>query len=94
VIGTIPVSKKSNVAQKLWIEHVQTRLSVTSEMLNDMKAVKMLGLREKLFKSVSLLRQVELEASQRFRILLIWQVALCEEYVFSYCPAVVNADYV
>ncbi|KAJ5140959.1 hypothetical protein N7448_004367 [Penicillium atrosanguineum] len=76
VIGTIPVSTKSNVAQKIWIEHVQTRLSVTSEMLNDMKAVKMLGLREKLFKAVSLLRTAELKASQRFRVLLIWMVAL------------------
>lgn len=77
VIGTIPVSTKSNVAQKTWIEHVQARLSVTSEMLNDMKAVKMLGLREKLFKAVSLMRTAELQASQRFRLLLIWMVALC-----------------
>jgi hypothetical protein len=79
VIGTIPVSTKSNVAQKIWIEHVQARLTVTSEMLNDMKAVKMLGLREKLFKAVSLLRTAELQASQRFRVLLIWMVALCME---------------
>lgn len=53
-------------------------------MLNDMKAVKLLGLREKLFKAVSLLRQVELRVSERFRVLLIWQVALCMEIP---CPS-------
>jgi hypothetical protein len=77
VIATIPVSKKSGTAQKRWIERVQTRLSTTSSMLNDMKSVKMLGLGEKLYACVSSLRQVELQVSQKFRVLLIWQVVLC-----------------
>ncbi|KAJ5592008.1 uncharacterized protein N7459_002377 [Penicillium hispanicum] len=76
VSGTIPVSSKSNTAQKLWIERVQARLSVVSSMLHDMKAVKMLGLSEKLFQSVSRLREVELQVSERFRYLLVGQVIL------------------
>lgn len=46
-------------------------------MLNDMKSVKMLGLGDKLYACVSTLRQVELQVSQKFRVLLIWQVVLC-----------------
>lgn len=47
-------------------------------MLHGMKAVKMLGLSEKLFDCVSQLRIVELQVSERFRILLIVQVILCK----------------
>lgn len=77
VIATIPVSQRSGTAQKRWIERVQTRLNTTSSMLNDMKSVKMLGLGDKLYACVSTLRQVELQVSQKFRVLLIWQVVLC-----------------
>lgn len=47
-------------------------------MLLDMKAVKMLGLGEKLFNCVSHLRGVGLQVSEKFRILLIGQVILYE----------------
>ncbi|KAJ5698780.1 hypothetical protein N7462_000785 [Penicillium macrosclerotiorum] len=76
VLATIPVSSKSNLAQKLWIERVQARLSTTSSMLHDMKSVKMLGLGDKLYACLSQLRKIELQVSEKFRILLIWQVAL------------------
>jgi hypothetical protein len=53
-------------------------------MLNDMKSVKMLGLGENLYACVSNLRQVELQVSQKFRVLLIWQVVLCRSsYPFT-----------
>jgi hypothetical protein len=46
-------------------------------MLQDMKSIKMLGLTEKLFESVSQLRRVELQVSERFRKLIVAQVILC-----------------
>lgn len=46
-------------------------------MLHDMKAVKMLGISDKLFDSVSGLRREELKASERFRVLILWQIAIC-----------------
>ncbi|KAJ5354982.1 uncharacterized protein N7496_012194 [Penicillium cataractarum] len=76
VIATIPISQRSGTGQKRWIERVQMRLDTTSSMLNDMKSVKMLGLGDKLYACVSTLRQVELKVSQKFRVLLIWQVVL------------------
>lgn len=77
VLATIPISQRSNIAFGRWIENVQTRLGITSSMLHDMKAVKMLGLSSKLFDCVSRLRLVELQVSERFRTLLVGQVILC-----------------
>ncbi|KAJ5085131.1 hypothetical protein N7532_009902 [Penicillium argentinense] len=76
IAGTIPVSTKSNTAQRGWIERVQDRLAVISSMLQDMKSVKMLGISEKLFDSISGLRKKELQVSERFRILILWELAL------------------
>ena len=52
-------------------------------MLQDMKSIKMLGLTEKLFESVSQLRRVELQVSERFRRLLVGQVILCKLFIYT-----------
>jgi hypothetical protein len=46
-------------------------------MLLDMKAVQMLGLTPVLHEIVSRLRKVELQTSERFRSLLVWQIVIC-----------------
>ncbi|CAI7606472.1 unnamed protein product [Penicillium pancosmium] len=76
ILATFPLSKTSCSAQLRWIERVQERLTVVSSMLHDMKAVKMLGISDKLFDSVSGLRREELKASERFRVLILWQIAI------------------
>ncbi|KAJ5404463.1 hypothetical protein N7509_004334 [Penicillium cosmopolitanum] len=76
ILATFPLSKTSCGAQLRWIERVQARLTVVSSMLHDMKAVKMLGISDKLFDSVSGLRREELKASERFRVLILWQIAI------------------
>ncbi|RDW81522.1 Cyclic peptide transporter [Aspergillus mulundensis] len=76
VIAMIPISSRSGHAQKQWVERVQKRLAVTANVLNNMKAVQMLGLNDVLLPLVSHLRRVEVQTSVRFRKLLIWQVAL------------------
>lgn len=77
VVAAIPVSKASNKAQKIWLEKIAKRLDATSSMLGDMKAVKMLGLSAVLGKIVSQLRCEEVQASQKFRYLLLWEIVLC-----------------
>lgn len=73
----IPISSRSGVAQKQWIERVQKRLAITSTMVGDIKAMQMLGLSKALSTIVTKLRQIEVETSIRFRKLLIWQVVIC-----------------
>ncbi|KAJ5135340.1 multidrug resistance-associated protein [Penicillium bovifimosum] len=72
--GAGPVSTRTAPAQKAWVERIQIRLAVTSAFLGNMKAVKMLGLKEPLFGLVTKLREAELKTSSRFRRLLVWTV--------------------
>ncbi|RDW75794.1 hypothetical protein BP5796_06615 [Coleophoma crateriformis] len=68
------ISGTSNLSQKAWIERVQKRISATSNMLGDMKAVKMLGLAPTLSTIVEGLRNIEIKTSHHFRKLLMWQI--------------------
>ncbi|PIG85348.1 sulfonylurea receptor/ ABC transporter [Aspergillus arachidicola] len=74
--GTFPISTRMATAQRAWVEKVQVRLTVTSTMLGNIKAVKMLGLTDVLYSMLFSLRQIELKTSQRFRKLLLWTVSL------------------
>ncbi|KAI8313892.1 ABC transporter atnG [Colletotrichum sp. SAR11_240] len=74
VVGVIPISKTIGRAQTVWIERLQKRVAVTATMIGDMKAIKMLGLREVLSGVILQLRRVELSGSEKFRKLLLWQV--------------------
>jgi len=47
-------------------------------MLGDMKAVKMLGLTNKMFDIIDRLQRIEIETSRRFRKIFIAQVFFCE----------------
>ncbi|KAJ5627981.1 ABC transporterintegral membrane type 1 [Penicillium lividum] len=76
ILATGPVSARSGEAQKKWVGHIQERLAVTTAMLGDMKAVKMLGLEVVLFDILTRYRKVELSASKRFRKLIVGIVML------------------
>lgn len=69
-----PFAKK---AQREWVERVEERLKLTSYMLGDMKAVKLLGLSDRMYSMIQKLRELELKTSTKFRKLLLWQLFLC-----------------
>lgn len=64
-------------AQIRWVEKVQDRLRVTSAMLSDMKAVKMLGLSGVMSEIIQSLRRTEIKTSKAYRKLLIAMLLLC-----------------
>ncbi|PWY82697.1 ATP-binding cassette transporter [Aspergillus eucalypticola CBS 122712] len=76
VLAIGPISNRSGQAQKLWVECVQTRVTETSSMLRDIKSIKMLGLTQVMFQTLSNLRKIELKTSERFRRLLIWEIVI------------------
>ena len=80
VCGAFFISAKTAPAQKAWVQKIQARLEITSTMLGDMKAVKMLGLSGILFNIIFKLREAELRASSHFRRLLVLIVALCKQH--------------
>ncbi|KAK9779085.1 putative Multidrug resistance-associated protein [Seiridium cardinale] len=80
-LTTFKLSSMGKTSQKRWIERVEKRLSVISSMLGDIKAVKMLGLTDKMFDIIDRLQRIEIETSMRFRKIFIAQV------FFSNAPA-------
>lgn len=78
MLGIVPISRHIVPAQRDWVVRVQRRMTTTLTMLENMKAIKMLGLDEALYTTVSNLREVELKTSEVFRKLLICTVTLCE----------------
>ncbi len=79
------MSKAAKTAQVAWIEKVQERLRITSTMLDDMKAVKMLGLSTVMSNMIQKLRKVEIQTSKIYRKLLVWNVLLCKMPVRCPC---------
>ncbi|OGM47940.1 hypothetical protein ABOM_002790 [Aspergillus bombycis] len=76
VAGSSKLSFSMNTAQRRWIEKVQERLRVTSAMLGDMKAVKMLGLSGVLLPVIQGFRSREIETSRSYRKLLVAMLLL------------------
>ncbi|KAK4071878.1 hypothetical protein Trihar35433_3942 [Trichoderma harzianum] len=76
--ATLPLSASTSTAQRLWVEKVEDRLRLTSHVLENIKAVKMLGLSGKLSSIIQGLRHAEIVASAAFRKLLIWRIVLSQ----------------
>jgi hypothetical protein len=56
------------------MQKVQGRLSAICGVVADMKAIKLLGLSKTVLETVTGLREVEVEASQSYRTLLMWSL--------------------
>ncbi|OBR10917.1 ABC transporter [Colletotrichum higginsianum IMI 349063] len=65
------ISVASRTAQMRWIEKIQERLRVTTTVLGEMKAVKMLGLTDVMSTTIQRLRTDEINTSKSFRKLLV-----------------------
>lgn len=76
IIVIFRVSSRFGPAQRAWVERVQERVAVTASLVGGMKAVKMLGLTGVVERLVAQLRKDELQTSEKFRKLLIWQILL------------------
>ncbi|KAL6233931.1 hypothetical protein BDW75DRAFT_231562 [Aspergillus navahoensis] len=76
ISATFKVSSLTNKFQRRWIEKVEERLRLTSYTLENIKAVKMLGLSEAIFTIVQGLRHAEITTSAVFRKSLIAIVTL------------------
>ncbi|KAH7237781.1 P-loop containing nucleoside triphosphate hydrolase protein [Fusarium redolens] len=76
IIGSIIAVSFVMARQAAWLEAIEKRISVTSQMLGSMKGVKMCGLTDVLSTRIHALRTDELRISGKFRRLLIWNMVL------------------
>lgn len=79
IIGSVIAVSFVMARQAAWLEAIEKRISVTSQMLGSMKGVKMCGLTDVLSTRIHALRNDELRISGKFRRLLIWNMVLGEQ---------------
>ncbi|TQN65415.1 ABC transporter atnG [Colletotrichum shisoi] len=87
------ISVASRTAQMRWIEKIQERLRVTTTVLGEMKAVKMLGLTDVMSTTIQRLRTDEINTSKSFRKLLVATLLLSLTPI-NLAPIVTFAVYV
>ena len=66
-----------------WIEKVQARLRITTNLLSNMKSVKMSGLEQVMRDIMQATRADEINTSSTFRKLLVATLTLCIVMIFS-----------
>ncbi|KAF9765371.1 hypothetical protein IL306_002342 [Fusarium sp. DS 682] len=76
IIGSVIAVSFVMARQAEWLEAIERRITVTSQMLGNMKGVKMCGLSHVLGARIQAMRTEELLISGRFRRLLIWNMVL------------------
>lgn len=67
----LPVAKAAADAQVPWLEAIEDRLSSTAKALGAIRGIKMTGLSESVSDKILDLRQIEIRASLRHRLLNI-----------------------
>ena len=77
-MATFRLSAWAKSSQRLWVEKVEERLVTTSNMLKDIRAVKMLGVSDRMFDIISRFRQVEITKSKKFRKILVAEIFFCK----------------
>ncbi|KAK6211651.1 ABC transporter [Colletotrichum tabaci] len=87
------ISVASRTAQMRWIEKIQERLRITTTVLGEMKAVKMLGLTDVMSTTIQRLRTDEINTSKSFRKLLVATLLLSLTPI-NLAPIVTFAVYV
>ncbi|KAH7236581.1 P-loop containing nucleoside triphosphate hydrolase protein [Fusarium tricinctum] len=76
IVGSVIAVSFVMARQAIWLEAIERRISVTSQMLGSMKGVKMCGLCSVLGTRIQAMREEELHISGKFRRLLIWNMVL------------------
>jgi ATP-binding cassette, subfamily C (CFTR/MRP), member 1 len=64
--------------QRMWLEAIQKRVKVTSDMLGSMKEVRMSGLQSRIKAELQSLRSQEIESSRGFKNALALIVTICK----------------
>lgn len=85
IVGSIIAVSFVMARQALWLEAIEARIAVTSQVLGAMKAVKMWGLTDALKARIQAMRVDELRISGKFRRLLIWNMGLGRSSLNTTC---------
>ncbi|PYI31455.1 putative multidrug resistance protein [Aspergillus indologenus CBS 114.80] len=71
--ASLHVARKIAPAQKTWVKAVQRRVALTSSLLGGMKSIKMMGLSDRMNRTIQAQRVRELHLGASFRVFGIWR---------------------
>ncbi|PYH48029.1 putative multidrug resistance protein [Aspergillus saccharolyticus JOP 1030-1] len=71
--ASLQVAKRIGPAQKAWVGAVQRRVALTSSLLGGMKSIKMMGMSERMNRTIQGQRLRELHLGASFRVFGIWR---------------------
>ncbi|KAI1100526.1 ABC transporter [Jackrogersella minutella] len=91
-LGATHISKHIGGRQKVWMQAVQKRVSVTANMLCEIKAIKMMGLTDVLMKTIQKYRVDETHRMAGFRWSIVWQ-NVGQNIPWAVAPALTFAVY-
>lgn len=72
MVSTTIISKKTGPRQKAWMEKIQKRVGLTSNVIGQMKQIKISGLAGPVEESIQAMRLDELKVGNRFRKVLVF----------------------
>lgn len=75
---TSKIAPTAGTRQRRWIEKIQERLKATSDSLESLKAIKMLGLTQTVTNLIQKLRKEEIKSSTSYRKALLRVILLCK----------------
>jgi hypothetical protein len=78
------IAKRIRPRQREWMQAVQKRVALTSDVLSSLKGMKILGLTEMITRSVQDTREQELHKSKLFRHMQIINITLGMFFFFSW----------
>jgi ATP-binding cassette subfamily C (CFTR/MRP) protein 1 len=71
-LGSTVVANMIGNRQKIWVEAIQRRITITSSMLESMKSIKMMGLTETISAMIQGQRVRETEHQAGYRWMSVW----------------------
>jgi ABC-type multidrug transport system fused ATPase/permease subunit len=91
--GGAQISKNIGERQKIWVDSVQKRISITASVLSDMKSVKMMGLSNRVTALLQNHRVQETRKMAAFRWSIVWQNVV-QNLPWALAPALTFTVYV
>ncbi len=76
-VGSTFIGKNIGKQQQVWLTATEKRISATKMMLSSLKAIKMMGMSEKVGMAIERLRNLEFAASRSFRTLIVGTLFSC-----------------
>ena len=75
--AVVAIGKQIGTQQRIWLAATEARIAATKSMLGSMKIIKMMGIGDKIGKTIEKLRLLEFDVSKKYRHLILSSFVIC-----------------